>query len=691
MATYTIDIEVNSKSINDLKTELKTLETEFKSLKIDDPGFTALGNQIRKVKSEIKDVNNQVKSLDSNQRTAALVDTFRGLVGAVGAVSSAFIAFGADSSAIENAEKKLLGVIGVVQGVSEASKGLVALNKLTGGSFTTLGNTISAGFKKGATAAQTFKSALISTGIGALIVAVGFLIENFDKLGLSTESEKDKTDRLSKANDALKASIDLANESIDAETQLLKAQGVEIEKINALKIKGLEVANQQLAAQVQEQTQEIFSYYQDLNRELTESEEATVAKLEELRTKNENNIIKNKAAILGLKAEVIKEGKAADDKADDEAEKQRQAREAKRKDAANKELKAVQDKYEALRKLDEVNATEGLDLITTQFANNLSRIKEAGAQELLQENLTATAKKAIKAKTDADIAANEAERVKVVDEFTKAKDEKDKETAKKKAEELAALRTKIADAEVITEDQRRAREKEKLILFYDELITEATKNGLDITALNAAKNAALTKQNDEFAQTDVEKQKAYRQQLVDLVLNSATSLIGDLQSLNQNFDKNNKDAAKKAFERDKSLAIVSTLISTYLGAQKAYTSQLTLTPDSPIRAAIAAGVAVASGLARLAVIKSQQFNGDTGTGGSGGGSGGGSSVPTSLGTFTPAGTPTIPQTTGGTLAGGGTAATGTTGIKGPIKTYVLAGDVTSAQQAEALINQKRKF
>jgi hypothetical protein len=58
VAKYTIDIEVNSKSINDLKAELKTLETEFKALKIDDPGFVALGNQIRGVKSEIKNVNN---------------------------------------------------------------------------------------------------------------------------------------------------------------------------------------------------------------------------------------------------------------------------------------------------------------------------------------------------------------------------------------------------------------------------------------------------------------------------------------------------------------------------------------------------------------------------------------------------------------------------------------------------------
>jgi hypothetical protein len=51
------------------------------------------------------------------------------------------------------------------------------------------------------------------------------------------------------------------------------------------------------------------------------------------------------------------------------------------------------------------------------------------------------------------------------------------------------------------------------------------------------------------------------------------------------------------------LAIASTTISTYLAAQEAYRSQMTLpTPDAPVRAAIAAGVAVASGLVRVKAI-----------------------------------------------------------------------------------------
>jgi hypothetical protein len=54
----------------------------------------------------------------------------------------------------------------------------------------------------------------------------------------------------------------------------------------------------------------------------------------------------------------------------------------------------------------------------------------------------------------------------------------------------------------------------------------------------------------------------------------------------------------------KALSVAATLIATYLSAQKAYLSQLTLTPDSPIRAQIAAASAIAFGLGNVRQILS---------------------------------------------------------------------------------------
>jgi hypothetical protein len=687
VAKYTIDIDVNLKSVEDLKGELQALEAEFSTLSIGSKGFTELGNKIKGIKSQLKDVELQFEGLDKEQRATALVDTFQGLVGAVGAVSSAFIAFGADSEAIEGAEKKLLGVIGVVSGLRDASNGLVAAGKLFGPTFTAVGDSIKAGFTAGATGAQTFKAALISTGIGAFIVAIGLLVANFDSLFGSAESAAKAIDAI---NSSLEDQLNLINDvnrrsANDAKVQeaRLKQQGASEKEISDLRQKNYQRDRDAAIASVV-----AINAAQDAAlAKFRGTEKEKQELIDKFGTQRTAAIVARNNAETNLELEKI----AFTEKTQQKAEENRKKKEQKRLDGIKNEENAQKSLNESLRKLDEEQATEGLDAITTQYANELARIKEAQAEELNQANLSAKAKEDIKARFAADAQANELARQKAVDEFTKAKDEKDKEDAKKKAEELATLRTKIADAEAVSEDQRRVREKEKLTQFYDDLIAEATKNGIDVTALNKAKNDALAKQNDEFATTDLDKQKAYRQQVVDLVTGSALSLINDLKSLNSIYDKDNKDAAKKAFDREQALAAVSTIIETYLSASKAYASQLIPgDPTSVVRAQIAAGVAVASGLARLAVIKSQKFDGDAGSGTTGGGSGG--NVPTSFGTFAPAGTPQIPTTGGSGGTGGAQTGTGGPG-KGErvVKTYVLAGDVTSAQQAEAQINQKRKF
>jgi len=185
-------------------------------------------------------------------------------------------------------------------------------------------------------------------------------------------------------------------------------------------------------------------------------------------------------------------------------------------------------------------------------------------------------------------------------------------------------------------------------------------------------------------------------------------LIGDLQSLNQIYDQSNEEAAKKAFQRGQALAIAQTVIETYSAASKAYASQIIPgDPTSIVRAQIAAGVAIAGGLARLAVIESQKFDGNNESGGAGGsGSGGsvsgasntgGSSVLNPFGGNQGFGStnvlpPRLAPPSGGGGRFGETTGTDTGGVNTPVvRAYVLAGDVTDAQVADTKINQKRKF
>jgi hypothetical protein len=123
----------------------------------------------------------------------------------------------------------------------------------------------------------------------------------------------------------------------------------------------------------------------------------------------------------------------------------------------------------------------------------------------------------------------------------------------------------------------------------------------------------------------------------------------------------------------KALAVAATGVSTYLSAQKAYESQLSIpTPDAPIRAALAAGVAVAAGLKNVQAILSVKVPNSGGVSmpsvGGRGGAGGGVPSPQ----FNVVGSSGVNQLAG--VVGDRLAQ--------PVKAYVTMGDVNTAQQLE---------
>jgi hypothetical protein len=132
-------------------------------------------------------------------------------------------------------------------------------------------------------------------------------------------------------------------------------------------------------------------------------------------------------------------------------------------------------------------------------------------------------------------------------------------------------------------------------------------------------------------------------------------------------------AAGKAF------AVATTLASTYTSAQKAYESQLTIpTPDAPVRAAIAAGVAIATGLANVKQILAVKVAGQSGGGGANGAAGGGRQ---SSPAFNLTGRSNVNQLQ--------------TGIDqqetAPVRAFVVSQDVTNQQAADRATRSQASF
>ena len=152
---------------------------------------------------------------------------------------------------------------------------------------------------------------------------------------------------------------------------------------------------------------------------------------------------------------------------------------------------------------------------------------------------------------------------------------------------------------------------------------------------------------------------------------NSEQIFGTLADLNEIFVKDDEKRAKNAFEIQKKASLAQAIISGALAINKAFASQII--PNDPTSILRAIGASVLAGIktaAQIAVISRQQFNSPTpGSVGGGGGA-------------------TLNYQVGGQQAGGnvsGQFSGGAGGTGGATQTYVLAGNVTSQQEAEAQI------
>jgi hypothetical protein len=164
--------------------------------------------------------------------------------------------------------------------------------------------------------------------------------------------------------------------------------------------------------------------------------------------------------------------------------------------------------------------------------------------------------------------------------------------------------------------------RKKLELIVDdptinpELKAQLLQELLDLEAAYSEKSIQIT-ENTTSRQRDIIT--SFLREIVsqtDNVLSSFGQLSSaSAQAIQQSFEEGkisfaeNEKLQKKAFEDQKKIEITRTIISTLSSAQGAFQSQFLPVPDpsSPVRGAIAAGLALTAGFARVAAIRKQQY------------------------------------------------------------------------------------
>ena len=225
---------------------------------------------------------------------------------------------------------------------------------------------------------------------------------------------------------------------------------------------------------------------------------------------------------------------------------------------------------------------------------------------------------------------------------------------------------KQANLDAIDNQFERARQELKI---QEELDLEKLRMaGATEAEINRIKDS-YTKKNKQLDQEEADFANELRQADVDAALGAASQVFGTVAGLL----KEGSAAAKAA-------SIAQTTIDTYQSATAAYKSVVGIPVVGPVLAPIAAGVAVAAGLASIKKIVSTKVPGDGASG----------SVPS---ISVPTGTPVDPNAAIASAAAGQQGDNqitlgqqqGSTGAT-VIKAYVVSTDMSTQQEADKKIN-----
>ena len=607
-----LDLEINKgntdKTVKSIKTELREAKEEAIALarKFGEfsPEAQKAAAKLAGLKDEMGDLNQAVQGLNPD-KFARLATLTNGVVRGFQAAQGAMALFGKSGEDVEKAILKLQAVMALadgIQGVLDARKSFSALaNQIIG--------PVIGAFKKMGTA---MRGLVAASGIGLLVVALGAIVAYWDdiKEALSGVSKEQKQlNELAKQN--LDINIEAAKNSATERTNLERLYKVSTDlKISA---KERKTAVEELQATYPLTFSNFTAEEIALGKAKTGYDNLSESILASALVKARTVLLDKKAQefaeqeILDLEKVAKKKGVLAKQEADLATQKNK--RFAKDLTDAIVQGKADLKVYEdgmAAKKVAFEKSNLAL-LVTKDIETAKLVVKEKEEVEKIKAIKAKEISDAKKTQEEIDIAKNEAndERLRVLI------NRRDKEVATQK--NLAKILKEVQEESIKSDKEIKLRQAKDV----DEFNQTAIKGVED-------RNNKVDELNKKHKEDQLAKQKAYEENLQSLKSQAVTAGFELLRALNQEGDNATEAAQKKAFERNKAMAIAETVITTYQAAALAYKNGLQTGDVTQTTSILGAAVAVAQGLAKLVIIKKQTFKGSSSSSTTSSGGGGGS-------------------------------------------------------------------
>lgn len=585
---------------------------------------------------------------------------------------------------------------GAITVLDEATGGLANQFVQVGKGITDMGKYLVQSFKAGVQGAGAMGKALIATGIGAVIVGVGLLVAYWEDIvglvsGVSSSQKKLLADT--------EATVAANQANLDAtlgSEESLKAAGMSETEIRDLKIqqtneviaateaqleqqKAVAKAQEAAAKRNQEITTGILAFLSSPILILLKAVDALTLGLEKVgviekatdlaggfmkglesaaslifdpestKEEGEKTVAETEKQLRALKNQrdgYINQGKA-------EAKKNRDDAAAKAKEAAA-EAAALQK--ELNERLEDLRAQNIEDAEAEALA--LLEIERKRARKELEDKKASTE---LLAEFDKRY---EQQKQEIVDQYAKEREEKAKEEAQKLLDNRKIIDDALQQARLDSIEDAFVRGQEELEIQRQLKEEELRLAGATADEIDKV-NQSFYKKSKKLAKDEADYKKSLNQQVADANLDVASQAFGAIASL-----------VGESSGIGKAAAVAQTTIDTYVGAQKAYTSQLIPgDPTSPVRAAIAAGIAVAAGIANVAKILATPTPGPAG----GNNPVGGPPSPAPVPSFDP--NAALAGTVGGAEAPGAVTTQQVGSQTQVIRAYVVDSEVTSQQEA----------
>lgn len=655
-----------------LSKRLRDVQRQLQVLKLNGQENTETYRKLIEEAGQLRDtMGDTAAAINKTASDTANLDAALGALGAAaggfGVVTAGMSMFGVESEGAEKAQRKLLQAVTLVNSVQQLSNTLnkdsalmVRLSTIAHNLFSKQMQTTAVTTNGATTAMKGFKAALVSTGVGALVIALGFLVQkliehnneaekaksdedelksSMDNLKESTEFLADSYERLKKAKDDYAKStftdatdtekLEILNKQIKDQKTNLKGAQTQVEAYQKQVEKtgrALDSARQQYQVlggkefkQAYEEAEAVWNTAQanlkgsqaqvlefqtainDLENQQDDIKKNQVKRAEELATQNTNAIkaeIQSRLDAARTKTQILKEEFDTYSKSADAEIDVAVSMRRKYGEALGQQFKIERELLGVQRKQSIKDANGNTNAVKAAERNykNGTDVIQR-ATDKFKNNMDETASAVMVV-----FMKSEAEIQLYIDDIMKNVDEIEARTKALDIENKSGSSRTLGTAFKANEDPEYLAEKKKIenqITAYQELAR--TRVEMEEQANLAIE--ALRRQNEALEQNHINKS---RQAWADAAVQIMSYVTSTLSSLAGAQDKQ----SKKGFETAKKLQIASTIVNTIAAAWGAYRSLVEIPIVGPALAAAAMATTAATGAIQVSNIKKQKYGSD---------------------------------------------------------------------------------